>query len=116
MTNKSIDQQSFYIAIALYESTSSDPDDRNLYEECFMLIKATSLDEARGKALELTKQQECNYKNEAGSTITWSLKHIVDVADVLNEGFEDGTELYARHFRNYEAYYSFEPLLSGEEL
>ena len=115
MVTKSLDRPTFYIAIALYESISSDPDSQKLYQERFILIKAISLDEAREKALEFTKQQECSYKNEVGSTITWSLKRIVDVASVLYEDFEDGTELYARHFRNYEAYYSFEPLLSGEQ-
>ena len=116
MTTKSIDQQSFYVAIALYESTSSNPEDRILYEECFVLIKATSLEQAKDRAWKLGRQQESSYKNGAGSTISWSLKHIVDVASVLDEGFEDGTELYSRHFRNYRAYYSFEPLLSGEPL
>ena len=116
MVIKSSERQSYYIAIALYESTSSNPEDRMLYEECFVLIKATSLEQAKDKAWELSRRQESSYKNEAGSTIAWSLKHIVDVASVLDEGFEDGTELYARHFRNYEAYCSFEPLLSDEPL
>ena len=116
MATKSSERQSCYIAIALYESTSSHPEQRRLYEECFVLIKATSLEEAKDKAWELGRRQEHSYKNEAGSTIAWSLKHIVDVASVLDEGFEDGTELYARHFRNYEAYCSFEPLISGEPL
>ena len=116
MVTKNSERQSFYIAIALYESTSSNPEYLMLYEECFVLIKATSLEQAKDKAWELSKQQEHSYKNGAGSTIAWSLKHIVDVASVLDEGFEDGTELYSRHFRNYRAYYSFEPLLSGEPL
>lgn len=41
MTTKSINQQSFYIAIALYESTSSNPEDRILYEECKAIIWKT---------------------------------------------------------------------------
>ena len=116
MITKSSERQSFYIAIALYESTSSNPEDRMLYEECFVLIKATSLEQAEDRAWELGKQRETSYQNEAGSTIAWSLKHIVDVASVLDEGFEDGTELYARYFRNYQAYCSFEPLISGVPL
>ena len=116
MVTKNSERQSFYIAIAIYESTSPDPEYPMLYEECFVLIKATSLEQAKDRAWELSKQQEHSYKNVAGSTITLSLKHIVDVASVLDEGFEDGTELYARHFRNYQAYCDFEPLLSGEPL
>lgn len=50
-------------------------------------------------------------------TIIWSLKKVIDVNSVLDDGFEfasDGVDLYARHFRNYEAYHSFEPFLSQQ--
>jgi hypothetical protein len=30
-----------------------------------------------------------------------------------NRSSDNGVDLYARHFRNYEAYQSFEPLLSN---
>ena len=116
MKINSRDQQSFYVAIALYESASSNPQCQTLYEECFVLLKAASLEQAREKALTFTKQQEGSYETEDKNMVTWSLKHIVDVAPILYESFEDGTELYARHFRNYEAYLDFEPLLSGEQL
>jgi hypothetical protein len=43
-------------------------------------------------------------------------KRVLDVQCALIDNFLDGTELYARHFRNYEAYRSFEPLPSDEEL
>jgi hypothetical protein len=47
------------------------------------------------------------------------LQQVVDVNSVLDDDFdaaEDGVDLYARHFRNYDAYQSFEPLLSKEQL
>ena len=75
-----------------------------------------SLEQAREKALKYAKHQENSYRNIYKDTITWSLKHIIDVALVLDDSFDNGTELYARHFRNYQAYCSFEPLLSGEQL
>jgi hypothetical protein len=59
-----------------------------------------------------------SYTNENGETITWSLQQVVDVNSVLDNDFdssEDIVDLYARHFRNYEAYHSFEPLLSQEQ-
>ncbi|MDV2995110.1 MAG: hypothetical protein N4J56_004764 [Chroococcidiopsis sp. SAG 2025] len=109
-------EASLYIAVILFESSSSVPSDRTLYEECFILIQANSLEEAREKALLYSRQQECSYQNQDKDTITWTCKQIIDVNSVLYDDFGDVTEIYARHFRNYEAYCQFEPLLSGEEL
>ncbi|HYO58229.1 hypothetical protein [Archangium sp.] len=47
------------------------------------------------------------------ATIHWSLKHLVDVSPVLDDDLKDSSELYARHFKNYDAYHAFEPLLGG---
>jgi len=106
----------FYIAVILYESSSNVPHYKPLYEECFTLIEATSLEEAREKALVCAKNNEHSYENVCGETITWVTKKIVDVNNVLDDSFKDYTDLYARHFRNYEAYHSFESLLSEEEI
>lgn len=109
-------KQSFYIAVILYESSSDAPDYKPLYQECFTLIKAKSLKKAREKALSHAKKEEGSYQNEYGQTITWFVKQIVDINNVLDDTFEDVSDLYVRHFCNYEAYSLFEPLLSNEEL
>ena len=109
-------KESFYIAVILFESSSNVLGYKPLYEECFVFIKATSLEEAQDKTLVYGHAQEGNYQNENKEIINWSLKQIVDVNSVLYEEFDNGTELYARHFRNYQAYCLFDPLLSGEEL
>ncbi|WP_375499395.1 DUF4288 domain-containing protein [uncultured Nostoc sp.] len=110
--------ESFYIAIILYKSSSAQHDYQPLYQESFVLIKADSLEEAKAKALNHGKNESVSYTNENGETITWSLQQVVDVNSVLYDDFdssEDIVDLYARHFRNYEAYQSFEPLLSQEQ-
>ncbi|MBD2343969.1 DUF4288 domain-containing protein [Anabaena subtropica] len=112
-------KESFYIAIILYKSSSDKPDYQPLYQESFVLIKATSLEEAKVKAVNHGKNESISYTNENGETITWSLQQVVDVNSVLYDDFdssEDSIDLYARHFRNYQAYQSFEPLLSNDEL
>src|SRR5262249_38587093 len=109
-------EQSFYIAIFLYESTSSAPGYRPLYQESFVLIKARSLEEAQAKARARAEEEQVSYTNEAGEIINWALKRVIDVNPTLDDVFEDGSDLYARHFRNYAAYAQFEPLLSGEAL
>ncbi|MGL5877438.1 MAG: DUF4288 domain-containing protein [Xenococcaceae cyanobacterium] len=109
-------EASLYIAVVLFDSSSNAPDYQPLYEECFILIQANSLEEAREKALLYSRQQECSYQNQNQDTISWTCKQIIDVNSVLYADFDDITEIYARHFRNYEAYCQFEPFLSGDEL
>jgi len=113
--NTEIEKQnlSFYIAVIVYEFSSDAPQDQPLYREDFVLIKASSREDAQQKTLQLAQKEETTYKNEQGENITVTLKHVVDVSSVLSEKFEDGADLYARHFHNYQAYVAFEPLFSG---
>ena len=110
------DAPAYYIAVTLYESSSPAQNYLPLYEECFVLIQATSLEEAEEKALVHAKNAEARFQNEEGEEITWLLKHIVDVSPAATEEFKDGVDLYVRHFRDYEAYKTFEPLLSEQDL
>ena len=109
-----IPKQSFYIAVILYKSSSdSEPP---LYEECFTLIEANSIKEARKRTEDYAKKAECNYIAKDGKTICVSLERIVDVNNVLDDDLKDGADIYARHFRNFAAYSSFEPFISGEDI
>ncbi|WP_158501711.1 DUF4288 domain-containing protein [Vitiosangium sp. GDMCC 1.1324] len=103
----------FYIAVLLYESTSESGDKEPMYQESFVLLQATNEEEARARALEHARRQDIRYESAEGKTIRWSLKHMVDVSPALDDNLKDGSELYARHFKNYDAYRAFEPLLGG---
>lgn len=105
-----------YVAVLVYESSSASPDYKALFEESFMLVKASSVEEAKQKTQQYADAHTSTFKNEAGDLITWKLKHVIDVNHTLYDVDLDGAEIYARHFRNYQAYKEFEPLLSGEEL
>ncbi len=113
MSNKN---SSFYIAVIVYESSSDSPTYKILYEECFVTIQANSLDEAKQKAQNHGNKQNSSFKNSAGEQITWNLKSVVDVSPALYDEVADGVDFYSRHFRNYQAYEAFEPLLAGESL
>jgi Domain of unknown function (DUF4288) len=104
-----------YAAVMVYESFSAAAGYEPLYEETITLILATSEEHAAGKAREPATSRQCTYTNENGETIKWSLKHLVDVSEI-DDSLGDGAEVYTRHFRDYEAYRSFETLLSGEGL
>jgi hypothetical protein len=112
------DQQNkdVYVAVVVYESSSESPKYEALFEESFMIVKACSLEEAKQKTHQYATSHASTFKNEAGDSITWNLKHILDVNQVLYDVNTDGAEIYARHFHNYQAYTEFEPLLSGKEL
>lgn len=106
----------FYVALLLIEISAESAAEPQLYEESFVLVKAESAAEAKEKATDYGKQQATSYHNEDGELITWKFKEIVEVKQVEDATFDDGSELYSRFFRNYTAYRSFEPMLSGEEL
>jgi hypothetical protein len=103
----------FYVAVLLHESSSPDPDYSPTFEECFVLLRAKNEDDARARAEQHGRASKTSFQNAEGQTIHWNLKHVVDVSPLLSDSLDDGAELYARHFKNYEAYRSFEPLLGG---
>jgi hypothetical protein len=103
-----------YLAVLLHEGQVGTGDDVPLYEEAFVLLRASSVEQARQRAAAYAANQHATYVNDRGEPVSWSLKHVVDVAEVLEE--ETGGEpeaLYARHFRSYDAYRAFEPQLGG---
>jgi hypothetical protein len=106
-------QAPFYIAVLLYEASSPDPAYTPTFEECFVLLRADSDEQARARAEQHSRASETSYKNVDGQMLHWKLKHVVDVSRLLSDTVDDGAELYVRHFKNYEAYHAFEPLLGG---
>lgn len=107
---------SLYIAVLLCEASTTADGQAPLYQENFVLLRARDEGEARDKALAHGRRLETSYQNELGDTVSWRLLHVVDVSEVGETDLGDGSEVYTRHFRNYAAYRSFEPLLSGEDL
>jgi hypothetical protein len=106
-----------YIAILLYESHSPDSAGyQPLYQEDIVLLYADSEEGAKQRAAQHGQARETSYRNADGETISWVLKHVVDVNSVLDADLSQDADLYSRHFRDYDAYQRFEPLLSGEQL
>ncbi|MCF2530249.1 DUF4288 domain-containing protein [Yinghuangia soli] len=109
-----------YVAVLLAESRVSGADGaigaEPLYQESFVLLRADGAEDAREKAGAHGRGQQTAYVNAEGNTVSWTHKAVVDVSEVLDADLGDGAELYARHFRNYQAYQAFEPLLSGEDI
>jgi hypothetical protein len=106
-----------YVALLLFESTSTDRNCPVLYREDVVVLRATSDEAARRLAGAHGRAQECAHRNAGGDTISTRLLQVVDVAAALYEDLdEDVVDLYARHFRDLDSYRAFEPLLGGEPL
>jgi hypothetical protein len=105
-----------FAALLVYESFSSARDYRPLYEETVTLFTAESDEIARRKAQLHGENRETSYDNADGDTITWRLKHVIDVTEVIDNPSDDGAEVYTRHFGNYQAYEMFESQLGKTEL
>ncbi|WP_158228273.1 DUF4288 domain-containing protein [Pseudonocardia sp. MH-G8] len=102
-----------YVALLVYEYSSSAPGFEPLYEETVTIIEANSKENATERARNFARSRQSDYENEAGETIRYHIKHLVDVVEI-NDKLCDQAEIYTRHFRNYDAYRTFEPMLSGE--
>ncbi|GAB3670590.1 DUF4288 domain-containing protein [Saccharopolyspora tripterygii] len=101
-----------YVAVLLLEAHSEGQ--RPFYEESFVLLTAESPEEAAEKARECGKQQETSYEDENHQQVSWKLKQIVEVKPLEDATFDDGSELFSRFFRNYDAYASLEALTEDD--
>ena len=115
MSSARVSSGNCYAAVIVYESASLAAGYRPLYEETITVVRAESSDQAWDNARRFAESREATYKNENNETITVSLKKIVDVSAIVDD-LDGEAEVYTRHFRDYSAYESFEPLLSGEPL
>ncbi|OSY42168.1 MULTISPECIES: DUF4288 domain-containing protein [Pseudonocardia] len=108
--------ETLYVAILLFESTSSAPDHRPLYREDIVTLRARSLRSARDRAERHGRAAEISHMNQAGEEIKDRLLEVVDVAPALDETDTSPADLYSRHFRDLTSYRRFDPLLDGEAL
>ena len=100
-----------YLAIFISESSRSpigEAGAKLYYQENFTLIKASSLEEAEQKAADNADLVKVSYENRYGETVTWVLKQIVTVQDVMLEEeidlHSDAVDFFVRGFDDYEAY------------
>ena len=100
-----------YLAIILFEADSEQDDYRPLYEESFVEILASTIQEAKKIALAFSQKRETSYKNVYGDKVSWRLRKVIDVSETLETKAHDGAcELYSRHFYDIKSYEKFETL------
>lgn len=102
-----------YIAIMLFKASSDDPEHKALYQENIVEVTAQNETSASKAIKELATLRETSYLNDEGHKITWSLKQIVDMTEVLECEAENSVrELYARHFTDFESYKKVDSLVN----
>ena len=103
----------WYAGVLVTKSASDREDYVPLFEESVVVVTALDEDEARRKIQALAaRESQTSYLTADGARVSWELVHVLDV-QALRTAPEDGATVYARHFRDYEAYRRFEPLLDG---
>ena len=105
-----------YTAVLVFKTTSPSPDYQPLYSEEFWAIEADSDEQAKERVIAKGRASEHSYMNRYNQTIQVNLKTVVDVQEPLEAVPSVEGTIYVRHFRDYEAYAAFEPLLKGEAL
>ncbi len=76
---------------------------RQAYEEIVFLVSADGERNAKRKALRIAKEQQKTYLDENGNTVRYTLVRLLDLAELLDSQFRDGTEVYWRvHLKSTE--------------
>lgn len=83
-------------ARALFQFLEKGRKQRHAYEEIVFLVRAEGEPSARRKALKVAKSQQSSYPDENGNVIKYTFVQLLDVAELLDTEFGDGTEVYWR--------------------
>ena len=100
----------YYAALLLFKATVEDGGPP-LYEESVFVVDAATPAEARRAAEQIGQAGQHTYKNVDGKTVSRSLDRVVDVAPIPGDRLGHGSEIYSRHFSNFEDYKRFESLI-----
>lgn len=73
-----------------------------LWEEKIILVRAEDEAAAEGKAAQLGKAEEHEYRNQAGELVRWSFERVERVCQMEDDVLKDGVELFSRFLRDSE--------------
>lgn len=102
-----------YVAVAVFFAELNGSSEETLFQETFHLVHGKDETSARREAELVFRDLVHSYSNQQGQTVSWRLLEIVDVAAIGETELRHGSELYTRHFRDFNAYKKFEPALEG---
>lgn len=98
-----------YVAVLINEISVDGPGHVPRFEESFVLLRASSDEEAEQVALAFARAAEHSYLNEDGETVRWTFRQLATVGPALEDGVDSerlpaGIEIFSRFFDDLEAY------------
>ena len=85
-------QTHFYCARVILEAIQND-DQATLFEDRFILIQASDEADAIKRSSDVASQLGAEYQSASGRQVTWRLRRLLDVQEVL-QPLGDGVEVY----------------------
>jgi Domain of unknown function (DUF4288) len=73
-----------------------------LFEDRMLLVRAESIEAAKGKAEAIARRSGEGYRAASGDEVVWRFEEVLDAKEVLDEAIADGTEIYYSHIRGAE--------------
>ena len=95
----------WYSARILYQSLVDDDVDEAsegavLFEEKLLIFSCRERSNVREQLAALAKKNEESYQNAEGNQVTWVLREILEVQEIMAESVGDGTEVFYRYWHN----------------
>jgi hypothetical protein len=90
---------SWFAARMLFEARTGDNNNAGgLFEERLVLVQSSpDIEAASKKACKLGEAASDEYENEAGETVTWKFRELLDVVQLNETAIGDGSEVYHQY-------------------
>lgn len=90
----------WYAVKLLFQSQiDENPKGDDLWEESIRVLIADDEEAAHAEALKVGKDAEHSYLNEAGETVAWHFREVLEVQDLGLSELQHGSEVFSRLFR-----------------
>jgi hypothetical protein len=85
----------WFVAEAVFQAVVSTgtTDVRPVTEKLLFLVRATDHASASTRAEAVARAKEHSYRNEQGQQVTWTYVQLVELTEMIDQQFEEGTEL-----------------------
>ncbi|MBA2662899.1 MAG: DUF4288 domain-containing protein [Bradymonadaceae bacterium] len=93
----------YVVVLAIERTFTGDPDADSLFEESFLLVRARDEEHAVELATQRV-QPALQFENQYGEEVVWTLRRVVDVAEVSADPLAPVAEIYSRFFGDWNAY------------
>lgn len=101
MSKTSKPKNEWYIATLIVQCIVEEESRSKItYDEQIRAVRATDIDDAYAKAIELGHQEEHTYKNVYGKTVVWEFVGLEDLEKLFDKTIHHGTEMRSRFFEH----------------